>query len=55
MNKVHILDCTLRDGGYCNQWKFGADNKRKILNGLVNANINIIECGYLTDRVLPDL
>ena len=55
MNKDHILDCTLRDGGYCNQWKFGADNKQKILNGLVNANINIIECGYLTDRVLPDI
>ena len=20
MNRVHILDCTLRDGGYCNLW-----------------------------------
>ena len=54
MKKVHILDCTLRDGGYCNQWKFGCENKRKIVKGLIEANINILECGYLTDKVLPD-
>lgn len=54
MNKIHILDCTLRDGGYCNQWRFGFDNKRKIINGLLKSNIDIIECGYLTDKVLPD-
>ena len=38
MNKVHILDCTLRDGGYCNEWRFGFDNIRKITSGLVEAN-----------------
>lgn len=54
MNKIHILDCTLRDGGYCNQWMFGADNKRKILDGLDSAAIDIVECGYLTDKVLAD-
>lgn len=55
MNKTHILDCTLRDGGYCNQWKFGIDNKQKIQKGLVAANIDIIECGYLTERALSDI
>lgn len=54
MNKIHILDCTLRDGGYCNQWLFGADNKYKILDGLASAAIDIVECGYLTDKVLPN-
>ena len=34
MNRVQILDCTLRDGGYCNQWKFGEKNKKIIVNGL---------------------
>lgn len=51
MNKIHVLDCTLRDGGYCNQWKFGFDNIKKIAKSLVDADIDIIECGFLTDRV----
>lgn len=52
MNKVHILDCTLRDGGYCNEWQFGFDNTKKIISGLVESNVEIIECGFLTDKVV---
>lgn len=51
MNKVHVLDCTLRDGGYCNEWAFGFDNAKMITSGLVDANVEIIECGFLTNRV----
>ena len=51
MNRIHILDCTLRDGGYCNEWKFGVNNIRRIINGLNEANIDIIECGFLSHRV----
>lgn len=51
MNKIQILDCTLRDGGYCNEWHFGMDNACKIIKGLVEAEIEIIECGFLTNRV----
>ena len=51
MNRVQILDCTLRDGGYCNQWKFGEKNKKIIVNGLCDANTDIIECGYLTEQI----
>lgn len=54
MNKVHVLDCTLRDGGYCNDWQFGFENVRKITEGLIKANIEIIECGFLTDKVKYD-
>jgi 4-hydroxy 2-oxovalerate aldolase len=50
MNKVRVLDCTLRDGGYCNQWIFGYDNIKKIINGLNEAKIDIIECGFLTNK-----
>lgn len=50
MNKVHVLDCTLRDGGYCNQWNFGFDNINKITKYLVDAKIDIIECGFLTNK-----
>ncbi len=49
MNKVKILDCTLRDGGYINDCNFGYDNLIKIIRGLENAKIDIIECGYLRD------
>lgn len=48
MNKIHVLDCTLRDGGYCNSWRFGFNNIRKITQSLVDAEIDIIECGFLT-------
>lgn len=54
MNHIQILDCTLRDGGYCNQWRFGFENIKKITKGLVQANIDIIECGFLTNRVQAD-
>ncbi|WP_276951150.1 aldolase catalytic domain-containing protein [Acetatifactor muris] len=54
MNTIHILDCTLRDGGYCNQWQFGLENTKKIIKGLADANIDIIECGFLTNRVSYD-
>lgn len=52
MNKINVLDCTLRDGGYCNQWEFGFNNSRKIVSGLVDANIDIVECGFLTNKVV---
>ena len=35
MSKIQVLDCTLRDGGYCNNCKFGFDNEKKIVHGLV--------------------
>lgn len=50
MNTIHVLDCTLRDGGYCNQWKFGFRNTKKIAKSLVDANVDIIECGFLTNK-----
>ena len=51
MNTIEVLDCTLRDGGYCNSCCFGFENEKKIVKGLVEANIDIIECGFLTNTV----
>lgn len=51
MNRVHILDCTLRDGGYCNLWDFGFENTKDIISGLIKSNVEIIECGFLIDKV----
>ncbi len=49
MNSINILDCTLRDGGYVNNWNFKKDQINKILVALDKSNIEIIECGYLND------
>ena len=54
MGKIQVLDCTLRDGGYCNNCRFGFDNEKKIVHGLVEANIDIIECGFLMNTVEYD-
>ncbi len=54
MNKVQVLDCTLRDGGYCNEWRFGFDNAKRITAGLVEADVEIIECGFITQKYAYD-
>jgi len=54
MNNIHVLDCTLRDGGYCNKWTFGFENIKQIVNGLIESKVEIIECGFLTNRVEYD-
>lgn len=49
MNNIKLLDCTLRDGGYINEWDFEAANIKMVINKLTKANIDIIECGFLED------
>lgn len=50
MNDVMLLDCTLRDGGYVNDWKFGRDNIVSIFERVVEAGTDIIEIGFLDER-----
>ena len=50
MKKIRLLDCTLRDGGYVNDWKFGYNNIISIFERLVDANVDVIEIGFLDDR-----
>ncbi len=45
-----LLDCTLRDGGYVNDWKFGHDTIVNIFERLVSAGVDIIEVGFLDER-----
>ena len=49
MKDIKILDCTLRDGGYVNNWQFGAKNIVDIIQYLDSANFDYIECGFLTE------
>lgn len=50
MKDVMLLDCTLRDGGYVNDWKFGRDNIVSIFERVVEAGVDIIEIGFLDER-----
>ena len=49
MRSISILDCTLRDGGYINSWKFGEKTIKDIVKHLEKAGIDIIECGFIED------
>ena len=50
MLNIKVLDCTLRDGGYINEWDFGLDKCRQILDSLAKSNIDYIETGFLTEE-----
>ena len=50
MSKISLLDCTLRDGGYVNDWKFGHDNLTSVFERLVDSGVDIIEIGFLDER-----
>ena len=50
MGKKLLLDCTLRDGGYVNDWEFGHNNLVSIFERLVEAGVDIIEVGFLDER-----
>lgn len=49
MSKISLLDCTLRDGGYLNDWEFGHDNIVNIFERLVSAKLDIIEIGFINE------
>lgn len=50
MANIKLLDCTLRDGGYLNDWKFGYDEIITVFERLVSAGIDIIEVGFIDER-----
>lgn len=50
MNKINVLDCTLRDGGYINDWRFGKDAIIDMTDKLSKTNVEILEVGFLKDE-----
>ena len=42
-----LLDCTLRDGGYVNNWEFGKDAILDIEKKIVSTGVDIVEIGFL--------
>lgn len=50
VESISILDCTLRDGGHLTNGFFGKTTIKKTLEKLVNANVDFIEAGFLTEE-----
>jgi len=46
INTIQILDCTLRDGGYYNNWDFSDELVELYLKSINALPINFIEIGY---------
>jgi len=48
--KINILDCTLRDGGYYNKWDFDRSIVDRYLQAVKAASVDVVELGF---RSLP--
>lgn len=48
VDKIKILDCTLRDGGYINNWDFSNEVAESVISALVKSGMDIIECGFVS-------
>ena len=49
--KISLLDCTLRDGGYINNWEFGEHAIKGITKRLVQTGVEAIELGFIKPGV----
>lgn len=48
--KPELLDCTLRDGAYVVDAKFGMTAMKGIIKKMQDANVDVIECGWLKNN-----
>lgn len=46
LEKLTVLDCTLRDGGYYNNWDFKPKLVRAYLDSVCAAHIDVVEIGF---------
>lgn len=55
MRNIKLLDCTLRDGGFINDWEFGLGSIRDVIFRLDKAGIEYIEVGFIDDSRAYDV
>lgn len=51
---IRLLDCTLRDGGYVNDWRFGKHAIRTMKRRLESTGVDILELGFIKDEPRND-
>ena len=47
MSNIQVLDCTLRDGGYVNEWAFGDENAQEIARLISQTGVDYFEVGFI--------
>jgi len=50
MKRIKILDCTIRDGGYLNNWNFNKKLVREVYRAVSDAGIDIFEIGFKSKK-----
>ncbi len=62
MGQIRLLDCTLRDGGYINDWQFGEKAIKDIGRKIGEAGVELFEVGFIKEAefsrdrtVYPDI
>ena len=50
--KSYILDCTLRDGGYINNWRFNDEFIKNFITIMNKINIDFVEIGFVNKNQL---
>ncbi|MCI8512524.1 MAG: hypothetical protein HFE83_11120 [Lachnospiraceae bacterium] len=50
MSRIKLLDCTLRDGGYINDWRFGKKAIQDMTEKLAESGVDVLELGFLKDE-----
>jgi 4-hydroxy 2-oxovalerate aldolase len=53
-HNVRVVDCTIRDGGCCNQWDFDAPLVRDTFQALAASGVDVMEVGYQTTEGIYD-
>ena len=52
--RIKVLDCTIRDGGICNNWQFDHGVVRRVYEALLASGIDYMEVGYKINEGLAD-
>jgi 4-hydroxy 2-oxovalerate aldolase len=55
---IRVIDCTFRDGGYYNNWKFNYSLVEQYIEAIIESKVDIVEIGFRflpTNRDLGDL
>lgn len=47
---INLLDCTIRDGGYRNNWNFSKEYVKKLYKVISNSNIEYFEIGFRKEK-----
>ncbi len=50
MRNIKLLDCTLRDGGYINDWRFGKENILSTIEQLEKSGAEVLDLGFIKNE-----